>query len=98
MYQNIDAVIWMLHLYILFSFFLIFKDFFLNVDPLKSSLNLLQHSFCFIYIYIFGCEAYVIAASQPGTEPTPSALEGEPPEKAFFFSFYCGKNKTKQNT
>ena len=66
------------------------------MDPLKSSLNLLQHSFCFIFCF-FGCEAYRIAASQLGIEPTPSAMEGEPPEKAFF-SFYCGKKKTIQNT
>ena len=40
----------------------------------KSSLNLLQYSFCFM---CFGPEACGILAPQPGIKLTPSALEGE---------------------
>ena len=39
-----------------------------------SSLNLLL--FCFIYLFIFGHEAYGILAPQSEMELVPSALEG----------------------
>ena len=54
-----------------------FKDFF-DVDHfLKSSLNLLQHCFCFM-LWFFDCEACGILAPSTGIEPTPSALESFP--------------------
>ena len=59
---------------------------------LKSSLNLLQYYFCFMF-WFFGHEAYGILTPQPGMEPTPPALEGEalttgPPGRSLFL-FYC---------
>ena len=56
--------------------FLIFSFLFFDVDLLKSLLNLLQYSFCFMF-WFFGCEACGILAPWPGIEPALPVLEGE---------------------
>ena len=43
---------------------------------LKCLLNLLHYGFGFVF-WFWGHDAYGILASQPGIEPTLSALEGE---------------------
>ena len=53
-----------------------FKDFFLCGPFLKSSLNLLQYSFCFMF-WFSGCEACGILALWPGIKPAPPAVEGK---------------------
>ena len=58
------------------AFFFFFLDFFLRGPFLKSSLNLLQYCFCFMF-WFFGLEAGGILAPQPGIEPTPPTLEGK---------------------
>ena len=57
----------------------------------KSSLNLLQYGFCFIF-WFFGRQACGILAPWPGIEPAPPALEGEvlttgPPGKSQWWPF-----------
>ena len=53
--------------------------FFFDVDHFfKSSLNLLQYFFCFMF-WFFGHEACGILAPEPGIEPAPPALEGKVP-------------------
>ena len=50
---------------------------FFDVDHFfKSSLNLLQYSFCFMF-WFSGCEACGILALWPGIKPAPPALEGK---------------------
>ena len=42
----------------------------------KSLLNLLQYCFCFMFCF-FDHKMCGIVAPRPGTEPSPSALEGK---------------------
>ena len=77
--------------FVLFFFFKIFSfSFFGCRSFLKSSLNLLQYSFCFMLCF-FGHKACGILAHQPGIEPAPTALEGKvltpgPTAKSLFLS------------
>ena len=66
-------------IYYLWNIWLIasFLSFFFWCGPvLKSSLNLLQYSFCFTF-WFFGQEACGISDPQPGIEPVFPTLEGE---------------------
>ena len=54
----------------------IFVQDFLDVDHLKSLLNLLQHCFYFMFRG-FRQEACRVLVLQPGIEPVPLALEDE---------------------
>ena len=64
--------------YVLSQFYFIsfFKDFIRCGPFLKSSLNLLQYCFCFMF-WFFGHEACGMLAPQPGIKLAPPALEGE---------------------
>ena len=70
----------------------------------KSSLNLLQYCFCYLYsvFFFFGCEACGILDPQPGIESALPVLEGKVLttgllEKSQFFLYfkegYCRKQQ-----
>ena len=66
-----------------FKILILTHGFFVGCGPfLKSLLNLLQYSFCFM-LWFFGHEACEILAPWPGIKPAPPALEGT----FFLFSF-----------
>ena len=74
--------------------FIFFNEFFFYEEHfLKSSLNLLQYCFCFMF-WGFGPKAYrILAPVGPGIEPTPLALEAKllitgPPGKSQECAFY----------
>ena len=51
--------------------------FFFNVDHFLKSLYWICYNTTPVLFCFFGCEAWGVSASQPGTKPAPSASEGE---------------------